>query len=773
MRDNLNMIAALAAVSLMAACGGGAPAGFFDNSPEPGLSNLDYDLTSSTDSGVDAADVEGYKVDLTHPNYQSADDKLPSGFRAVFGVLLNPDTNVGGFEGSLSVRPGKVGSALLSGGKGSLFHVMPGDGSVVKCGAVLEGGDGSLNVADLSALGLLIFAEQTGPDFVISAFADMSVAQAGTEVHFWALAKGGDAPIKYGWTFGDGGSAAGDSVSHTYPTPGIYNVSVVGEDANGVQSPSAGTPIEITASPNPITGVTITGPVQQPNEPLSFSYGATAQGGTPPLSYSWDFDGDGSADDTSGALVTFTFAAPGFYVGSVTVTDSLGSSASAEVVTDARSLSLSGNPLSDETPLTVNFTLQSEGTDASDAISIDFDDGQTLQNPGSTFDHTYVLAGTYSAVASAERIHNGVSYLVSSKPVECVALSSPGAPFLQLTQPVAGPAGAVGDVTFTAYGYNLGPEQGSRRLMLGGVEITPDSWGQNSIVFTLPSSTPVDDLTIEWSGGVSNLLRIDAGSGDPIIGNVIPLDNTPPNFMLIIGRGFGDAEGSVTINGVPMTVQGWSDGGILTRTPGGLATGQVDVVVSPVSGVPVAPFATRLELSVPAGPSLDSVSGSSTFGSGPALTLTGSGFGSADGSLVFSNGIVIPATWTNSQAVLADSPVPIDTWCVVINRNSVSNPLDIFDSVPPEITSISPPDAYEGLEIQIAGLHFGAVQAVGTVEMNGFTLAVTSWSDTLITAILPTGITDGDVIIHRYLDSAPFALNIIPRPPGKPNPGQI
>lgn len=774
MRYNLKTAAVIAATLLLASCGGGGPDGFFGNQYGPGLGPLDFDLTSTASSPIDADAVQGYRVDLTHPNYINSDDNLPPGYRAVFGVLLQPDANPGGFDGTLTVRPNKGSSALLQGGGGSVFHVMTGDGAVVKAGKLSEGSDGSLNVADLEALGLLIFAEQTGSSFSISAFADVSSAQAGTEVHFWALANGGAAPVTFSWDFGDGDTDLGSAVSHIYATQGTYNVSVVGEDSLGVLSPAASTPIEITATPNPITGLTITGPVPVPNEPLSFSYGATANGGTPPFSYAWDFDGDGATDDSSGALVVHSFPAEGFYIGAVTVTDSNSTSASQEFVTDVRRVTLTGGPLSDESPLTVSFTLSSAGTNAEDSFVVDFGDGSTLTDPPASFDHTYVTPGDYGAVATATRTYNGIEHWASSNSVQVHALVSPGAPFLQLTQPIAGPAGGAGDVTFTAYGYNLGSAQGTRHLMLGGTEITPDTWGPNQIQFTIPAGTPVDDLTIDWNGGVSNLLRIDAGSGNPLIQNIIPLDNTPPNYMLIIGTGFGDLEGDVTINGVPMTVHGWRDQCILTRTPGGLATGFFDVVVSPFSGTPVPPFTTRLELSVPGGPQLDAVDASSLFGGGPPLTLTGSGFGSADGGLVLCDGLVIPAlTWSDTSILLGDAPAPVDTWCVVLARNAVSNPLDIFDSIAPSITGISPPDAYEGLEITIQGNHFGAVQGPGTVEMNGFNLAVNSWSDTEIKVVLPAGISDGDVIIHRYVDSNAFPLNTIPKPPSPPDPTQI
>src|SRR5215211_3852813 len=60
--------------------------------------------------------------------------------------------------------------------------------------------------------------------------------------------------------------------------------------------------------------------------PATFEFEAGAAGGTEPYTYSWDFDGEGSSDDDD--VIDHTFDEAGSYDVGLTVTDSIGQSAS-------------------------------------------------------------------------------------------------------------------------------------------------------------------------------------------------------------------------------------------------------------------------------------------------------------------------------------------------------------------------------------------------------------------------------------------------------------
>ncbi|NUT53239.1 MAG: DUF1349 domain-containing protein [Saccharothrix sp.] len=74
------------------------------------------------------------------------------------------------------------------------------------------------------------------PDVVASATATSGTAPL--EVDFTASATDpeGDTPIGYTWVFGDGGTATGASVSHTYTAAGTFNAKVTATDARGATS---------------------------------------------------------------------------------------------------------------------------------------------------------------------------------------------------------------------------------------------------------------------------------------------------------------------------------------------------------------------------------------------------------------------------------------------------------------------------------------------------------------------------------------------------------
>jgi PKD repeat protein len=87
--------------------------------------------------------------------------------------------------------------------------------------------EGLISVADLRA---------SGP--VLAKVAIPTRARARASVRFSAEPAPWPAPLagRPRWTFGDGGSAAGERVTHTYRRPGSYTVSVTQADASGAAS---------------------------------------------------------------------------------------------------------------------------------------------------------------------------------------------------------------------------------------------------------------------------------------------------------------------------------------------------------------------------------------------------------------------------------------------------------------------------------------------------------------------------------------------------------
>jgi len=134
--------------------------------------------------------------------------------------------------------------------------------------------------------------------------------------------------VNYGWTFGDGRSASGVTVSRSFSTPGSYSIVLTVTDDVGAFArkeqpltvgattggPTSGT---ITVSPTPVTTSTT----------AFFNASAFTAGTTPITSYRFNY-GDGTPDDVgTSATQSHRFAAAGTYTVRVTVTDTLGRTA--------------------------------------------------------------------------------------------------------------------------------------------------------------------------------------------------------------------------------------------------------------------------------------------------------------------------------------------------------------------------------------------------------------------------------------------------------------
>jgi PKD repeat protein len=160
------------------------------------------------------------------------------------------------------------------------------------------------------------------PSAPIAAFG-YSAASATRQVTFTyrATADGGT-PATYEWDFGDGSSATGPSVSHTFADDGPFNVrlrvtNVTGND-QVTQSVSLAVPDVDFSHPATIqagTAVTFTN---------------TSTGG-PFASITWNWD-DGTANGT-GATASHRFADPGTYAVTVTVVNGRGSFSQTKQIT--------------------------------------------------------------------------------------------------------------------------------------------------------------------------------------------------------------------------------------------------------------------------------------------------------------------------------------------------------------------------------------------------------------------------------------------------------
>ncbi len=136
--------------------------------------------------------------------------------------------------------------------------------------------------------------------------------------------------ISYAWDFGDGASARTSSTSHTYSIAGTYTVTLtVTDNDGGVGTDKKSITVAEPIAPNSPPTVSLVLSPATGEIPLAVAF--SGENSTDPdgsiVSYAWDF-GDGTAANTATAGHTYTIA--GIYTVTLTVTDNMGATATAQ-----------------------------------------------------------------------------------------------------------------------------------------------------------------------------------------------------------------------------------------------------------------------------------------------------------------------------------------------------------------------------------------------------------------------------------------------------------
>jgi PKD repeat protein len=166
-----------------------------------------------------------------------------------------------------------------------------------------------------------IVISSTPPPLQASSSSDKTSGTAPLAVAFTGAATGGTPPYGYSWTFGDGGTSAQQSPSHTYTQAGSFTAVLSVSDAAAHTAQAAGIAITVAAPLSASASASTT----NGNVPLSVSFTGSASGGVAPYGYDWNF-GDGTAHSSSQSP-SHTYAAAGDYTVTLTVTDSASHSA--------------------------------------------------------------------------------------------------------------------------------------------------------------------------------------------------------------------------------------------------------------------------------------------------------------------------------------------------------------------------------------------------------------------------------------------------------------
>ena len=226
--------------------------------------------------------------------------------------------------------------------------------------------------------------------------ADALVVAPGRAVRFNCLVTGEQGEVTYKWDFnGDGRADSSEkSPSHSYTAAGSYTVVLEVTDSKGTVSVTK--PDYITVTPTVLAAFSA--------DKTTVSLGQTVQfanqsgGGTAPLAYEWDLNGDGQTDSTD-KDPSYTYPTAGTYRVSLKVTDSEGKT---DTVTRDRYITVTGQVTGDFTASATDappgeaivFTASVTGGVPPITYQWDFGDGGSSTE--ATASHAYEAAGVYT-----------------------------------------------------------------------------------------------------------------------------------------------------------------------------------------------------------------------------------------------------------------------------------------------------------------------------------------------------------------------------------------
>lgn len=205
--------------------------------------------------------------------------------------------------------------------------------------------------------------------------------------------------VSYDWDFGDGTTAAGQTITHQYSSSGTYTVLLVVTDNDG-NIASTTQSISVGENENPVASFFYSPTDPAIDEEVYFNASDSYDPDGTIVSYEWDF-GDNSTD--SGPTVTHRYSNSGTYTVHLRVTDNTGNTGSTtKNVTVSTSQGPTAvfvySPSNPEVGEDVYFNA-SESTDPDGTItSYQWDFGDGSSGSGMTVTHSYSDAGTYTVI---------------------------------------------------------------------------------------------------------------------------------------------------------------------------------------------------------------------------------------------------------------------------------------------------------------------------------------------------------------------------------------
>jgi len=260
----------------------------------------------------------------------------------------------------------------------------------------------SLTANDASAPPMTEFFGTSPPSTLSASFTySPSSPQTGQTVSFSGSASGGTSPYSYSWSFGDGSTRTGSSVTHAYASTGSFTVVLTVRDTGSPQQTTTSQQsITVSGAPPPLTASFAYSPSStQAGQPVTFT--ASASGGTSPFTFSWSF-GDGLTG--TGSPITHTYSSAGSYTTALTIKDG---SSPQQTATSQNTVAVTTPP----PPISASFTLNSSSPEVGHSIS--FTASASGGSPPYSYSWSYGDGSTGTGLQSTHTYHSDGTYQVT------------------------------------------------------------------------------------------------------------------------------------------------------------------------------------------------------------------------------------------------------------------------------------------------------------------------------------------------------------------------
>ena len=392
--------------------------------------------------------------------------------------------------------------------------------------------------------------------------------------------------------------------------------------------------------------------------------------------------------------------------------------------------------------------------------------GSTQGSSTITFNGTSATVTSWSATSIQTSVPSGVTtgnvvVTVSGVASAGTTFTVTNGPGILSLSPNAGLAGTY--VTIT--GENFGPAQGSSTVSYSGTNVSVISWSNTSIVAPVPTGASTGSFVVTVAGQVSNgvtftITPLPPGWSHTDIGSVGTAGSANFSNGTFTVSGSGTMQGTAdSLHFVYQTLSG--DGTIVARlvSVSGGSSPQAGIIIRETLGAGSSTAATGNQQGAEyiwyrasTGASLQSQSlytGQYTIAPPCWMKLVRSG---NNFTAYFSWDAEVWSQVGSTQTISMAQNVYVGLF-VASNTSTLATAK--FDNVSinssvapaPALTNVAPGGGPTGTHVVLSGSGFGAVQQSGLVTLNGTSLAVTSWSDTLIVATVPSGATTGPMAV--------------------------